>query len=171
MTLSPAYLVLLCALLVGAALLHSPWWGLALIGLLAWLAFDGYARGSSRVQDGGGGQMPDIDLFKARIKSYVIEDFFSGAIAHASGGAIIGSWQDARAILQACRLPSGTPDPRRLAIVSAMQLSCADCSHPTAENLANLTLSCDRSTSKSSATCVNCGSPRIRFSYVPGETA
>lgn len=170
MTLSPAYLVLLCTLLIGAALLHSLWWGLALIGLLAWVVFDSYARGSSRVQGGEGGQMPDIDLFKARIKSYVIDDFFNGAIAHASGGAIIGSWQDGHAILRACRLPSGTPDPKRLAIVSHMQLSCADCSHPRAESLADFTLSPGLSPPDPDMACAFCGSPRIRFSYAPGET-
>jgi hypothetical protein len=137
--LNPISLLLLAALLVAAAMLHSPWWLIALPPLAAWVGFDRWARGGAAatfVNPATGRELTEFDLGKARVKRYAIADFFSAAV-QGDRGCLVGTYDDLPAILAGCAGPKGLPsfDPDKVNVFILMSCCCASCGQPFASRL------------------------------------
>lgn len=132
MTANSLTLLLMAALLVAAAIFHSPWWLAGLAPLAAWAGFDRWARhgGTDRfVNPVTGRELAETDLGRVRLKAYAIGDFFT-ATTQGERACLIGTCDDLRAMAAACAdTAKGLPalDPRRASVFAGLACTCASC--------------------------------------------
>lgn len=131
MLLSPLTALALLAVLTGLALALSPWWWVAALAWMGWIALDGWARGgpAGTLRRPGRKPLPLADATTARLPAYVIGDFLT-ACGMGRRGALLLPTGRAGEIIAQCKRECrriGHPNPPMVTAMGCLRAYCAEC--------------------------------------------